>query len=101
MHAINNLNQIAYHPHHYPTNSQPTNPHQLDQTMHVNDVTNVDCHSANIVNGTNGNAPSSIHKTEDILLSSTAMPLNNSVTNMMIPGNDMMMHQNVSIMHCL
>lgn len=96
LHAINNLNQIAYHPHHYPTNSQPANSHQLDQAMHVNETTNVECHAGNIVNG-NNNTTSSIHKTEDILLSSAAMPLSNSVTNMMLPGNDMMMHQNVRV----
>lgn len=95
LHAISNLNQIAYHQHHYTNNSQPANPHQLDPTMHVNDQNNVDCHNGSIVNG---NATSSIHKTEDILLSSTAMTLPNSVTNhMMLPNNDMMIHQNVRL----
>lgn len=97
LHAINNLNQIAYHPNHYPNNSQPTNSHQLDQSMHTNEGPDVGYHAASIVNGANNiNTSSSIHKTEDILLSSSAMPLPNSVTNMMLPGNDMIMHQNVS-----
>lgn len=94
LHAINNLNQIAYHQHQYPTNPQPANPHQLDQSMHMNEAANVDCQNGSIVNGNTNNPTSSIHKTEDILLSSTAMPLPNSVTNMMLPANDMMM-QNV------
>ncbi|XP_055316993.1 uncharacterized protein LOC129576268 isoform X2 [Sitodiplosis mosellana] len=94
LHAINNLNQITYHQHHYPNNSHPANPHQLDQTMHVNDPNNVDCHNGSI-NGNANNPTSSIHKTEDILLSSTAMTLPNSVTNhMMLQNNDMMMQQN-------
>lgn len=99
LHAISTLNQIAYHPHNYPTNSQPANPHQLDQVMHVNETSGVDCHTANLVNG-NNNPSSSIHKTEDILLSSTAMPLPNSVSSLMLPDNDMMMHQNVSKKNC-
>lgn len=96
LHVISNLNQITYQQHNYPTNSQPANPHQLDQAMHVNETSGVDCHTANLVNGNGNNPSSSIHKTEDILLSSTAMPLPNSVSNMMLPGNEMMMHQNVS-----
>lgn len=90
LHAISNLNQMQYQQHNYPTNSQPANPHQLDQAMHVNETSGVDCHTANLVNGNNNNS-SSIHKTEDIMLSSAAaMPLSS-----MMPGNDMMMHQNV------
>lgn len=78
------------------TNSHSVNPHHLEQAMHVNETSNVDCHTAGMING-NGNNPSSmIHKTEDILLSSTAMLLPNSITNMMPPGNDVMMQQNVS-----
>lgn len=65
--------------------------------MHTNDGTDVGYHAISIVNGANNiNTSSSTHKTEDILLSSSAMPLPNSVTNMMLPGNDMIMHQNVS-----
>ncbi|XP_031628349.1 uncharacterized protein LOC116344084 isoform X2 [Contarinia nasturtii] len=94
LHAISNLNQITYHQHHYPNGSQSANPHQIDQTMHgVNDTNNVDCHNGATVNG-NTNQISSMHKTGDMLLSSTALPLSNSVTNMMLPNNDMMMHQN-------
>lgn len=97
LHAMNNLNQIAYHPHHYPNNTQSTNSHQIDQqSMHTNEGSEINCHATNMVNGTNNTATSSIHKTEDILLSSSAMQLPNSVTNMMLPGTDMIMHQNVS-----
>lgn len=96
LHAISNLNQVSYHqhPHQYTTNSQAANLHHLDQTMHMNnDTNNVDCRN---VNANTNNPTSSIHKTEDILLSSTALPMPNTVTNMIMPANDMMMHQNVS-----
>lgn len=104
LHAINNLNQIVYHQQHpYLTQQHTTNQHHLDQTMHANDTSNVNCHITGTSNGTNHSTPSSsIHKTEDILLSSTAaMHLPNSVSNMMLSGagagaGDIMMHQNVS-----
>lgn len=106
LHVINNLNQIVYHQQHpYLTQQQQqhttANQHHLDQAMHTNDTSNVNCHVIGTSNGTNHSTPSSIHKTEDILLSSTAaMHLPNSVSNMMLSGgagaSDIMMHQNVS-----
>lgn len=98
---MNGLNQMNYH--HYqqhPAHTvQTQNSHQIDQTMHLNDTANVDCHTVNVINGTSNNGASTVHKTEDILLSSTiaaSMPLSNSVSGMMLPSNDMIIHQNVS-----
>lgn len=93
LHPITGLQQMGYHQYHqqHTTGIQPQNTHQMDTTMHMADTSNLDCHTANVMNG-------NAHKNADILLTSTmsgTMPMSSAISGMMLPNNDVLIHQNV------